>query len=361
MTKGLKAIGAVLTSCLILISCGEAETQEEKILRPVVYHEVGFEGAESQRTFNGTAETEKSINLSFRNSGIITLLDINVGQMVRKGNLLAKLDNVQARLGYEQAVSVMNSAESQLKTTNLNYDRVRALYEKGSASLSDFENAKNSQRTAENSLESAKRSVEIQQEQINYGFIYASEDGVIASVNAELDETVSPGQTIAVLNAGSKKNINVGIPESIINNVRLEDVVEIQFPALGSQLFDGVVTEISPTVNRSTATYPVQIDLVDASENIRAGMAANVTFDFGRQSGSELIVPAKSVGEDSQGRFVFLVVEQGDSTATVQKTRVEVGQLTSIGFQIQNGLTAGQKIATAGLQTLIDGQDVLLQ
>lgn len=360
MTKRLIPVSAVIILSLILISCSEAETQEKKIIRPVVYEEVGFQGGESQRTFNGTAETEKSINLSFRSSGIITLLDMNVGQMVQRGDLLARLDNVQARLGYEQAVSAMNSAESQLQTANLNYNRVRSLYEKGSASLSDFENAKNSQRTAENSLESAKRSVDIQQEQINYGFIYAPEDGVIASVNAEPDETVSPGQTISVLNAGSRKTINVGIPESIINYVREDASVGIQFPALGSQIFEGVVTEVSPTVSRSTSTYPVQVGLMGESDNVRAGMAANVTFNFRGQGESSLVVPAKSVGEDSRGRFVFLVVETGDSLATVQKQRIEVGELTSIGFQVVDGLTAGQKIATAGLQTLIDGQEVLL-
>jgi RND family efflux transporter MFP subunit len=185
--------------CLIILnsSCKEEKPVEE-ILRPVKYSEVSFLGGDKARIFSGTAKTEKIINLSFRNTGIITLLDMKLGQQVKKGQLLAKLDNVQSRLNYESAIESKNSAESQMNTSKLNLNRIRTLYEKGSSSLSDYEAAKNSYRTAVASFESSKRSVAIQQEQIRYGYLYAPEDGAIAAVNSEVDENVSPGQTIGV-------------------------------------------------------------------------------------------------------------------------------------------------------------------
>ena len=119
------------------LACSSEEPQVQKVLRPVKYQEVGFISNSKVRTFSGTAQSDKIINLSFRNSGIITQLNIKLGQKVRRGQLLAKLDNVQARLAYEQSVTQLNSAASQMNTAKLNLNRVRALYEKGSASFSD--------------------------------------------------------------------------------------------------------------------------------------------------------------------------------------------------------------------------------
>lgn len=359
--KYLKTNGWAL-ACLILLAtaCGGEETQEAKVLRPVIFQEVGYESALEMRTFSGLAETDKVINLSFRNSGIITFFNIRLGQVVKKGQLLARLDNVQARLGLEQAQASLTSAESQMNTAKLGYDRIRSLYEKGSASLSDFENAKNSWQTAQSSYASAQRSVDIQKEQINYGYIYAPENGIIAAVNAEVDENVSPGQVVSVLNAGDEMTIALGMPESVINQVRECSNVTVTFPALVGQSFEGQVTEVSPAVDRNTATYPVKVTLLAPTEEVKSGMASNVTFSFGQRAEDALIIPAKAVGEDSKGRFVFLVNEQGGAT-TIKKQHIRIGELTPAGFEVLSGLTEGQKIATAGLQTLLDGQEVVLK
>ncbi len=345
----------------MLSACSTEEVQEKKTLRPVVYQEVGYASALEARSFNGTAETDKVINLSFRSGGIITTFNIRLGQVVRKGQLLAQLDNVQSRLALEQAQASLASAESQMNTAKLGYDRIRSLYEKGSASLSDFENAKNSYQTAQSSYASAQRSVDIQKEQVNYGYIYAPENGVIAAVNTEIDENVNPGQVVAVLNAGNQMTISLGMPESVINEVKECKNVGVTFPAIGNKIFEAQVTEVSPAVDRNTATYPVKVTLLAATEEIKSGMAANVKFSFGQLEQEVIVIPAKAVGEDSMGRFVFLIEEKGASEGIIRKQHIQIGDLTARGFQVKSGLKEGQKIATAGLQTLLDGQEVSLK
>lgn len=360
----MKQLIKILTVPILLIvtSCGSEEKKEEKLIRPVRYEQVGFLGGDKIRTFSGTARTEKIINLSFRANGIITEHDLKIGQRVKKGQLLAKLDNVQSRLNYESAVASLNSAESQMNTAKLAFDRVRSLYEKGSSSLSDFEAAKNSYNTAQQSYESAKRSVAIQRDQINYGYLVAPEDGIISAVNSEIDENVTPGQTIAVLNAGTDMEISLGIPESSINRVQQDMPVQISFSSLAGKTYGGKVTEVAPAVDANTATYPLRVQVTDPTDEIKSGMAANVTFDLGdhKADNTVLVVPTHAVGEDSNGRFVFLIEEEGD-VAKVKKHQVAIGDLTANGFEVTSGLKAGQKIATAGLQTLLDGQEVRLQ
>lgn len=355
---------SVIAMMLLLFACGGEEKKEEQVVRPVRYQEVGIVETGTVRTFSGTAQTEKSINLSFRSNGIITQFNIELGQKVSQGQLLAQLDNVQARLSYETALTSLNSAQSQMNTAKLSLDRVRTLYEKGSVSLSDFEAAKNSYKTAQQSYESAQKSVAIQKEQINYGALYAPLSGIIASVSAEINENVSPGQTIAVLNAGQSMEISLGIPESVINEVKRDLEVNISFSALSNKKFKGVVSEVSPSLDANSATYPVRIRLISPSDEIKSGMAANVTFNFGdetapTQNQKKILIPASAVGEDSQGRFVFLI-EEKNAKAFVKKQVINVGQITADGFEVESGLKVGQKIATSGLQTLLDGQEVRL-
>lgn len=346
---------------LAVVSCGEKEKKEVVVVRPVKYEEVSYLGGDKRRTFSGTAKTEKVINLSFRNSGIITELNMKLGQHVKKGQLLGRLDNVSARLNYESSIESKNSSESQMNTAKLNLNRVRTLYEKGSASLSDYEDAKNSYRTAVASFESSKRSVAIQKDQIQFGYLYAPEDGDIASVSAEVDENVTPSQAIGVLNAGTAIEIELGLPESIINAVKKDMKVKVNFAAIKGKEFDAVITEVAPALNRDTSTYPVTVTVSDTDERIKSGMAANVLFEFVDEAITEkvIVVPASAVGEDGTSRFVFLV--EGDKNkAQVKKQAITIGNLTPEGFEVVDGLKLGQKVATAGLQTLLDGQEVKL-
>lgn len=356
---------SILTLLMIFSfgSCKQKEEQKEKVLRPVKYQVVGTMDAQKIRSFSGVARAGDEIELSFRSNGIITTLNARVGQKVKKGDLIAKLDNVQANLSYEQSVSALNTANSSMKTAKSSLERVKSLYEKGGQSLSDYEAVKNSYQSALDQYESAKRNKSIQQSQINYGYIYAPKDGIIAVKNNEPNENVSAGQVIAVLNAGEQINIMVGLPENVINKVEPGMEVIIVFSAM-EERFKGSVIEIAPVVDASSATYPVKIDITNPTNAVKPGMSASVTFNFGNtksEADHALVVPVKAVGEDGDGNFVFVIESSDNKTGQIKKQRIEIGELTSDGFKIKSGLSSGQKIATAGLQTLLDGQKVRLQ
>ena len=114
----------------------------------------------------------------------------------------------------------------------------------------------------------------------------------------------------------------------------------------------------------NAATFPVDIEILNPTADIRPGMAANVTFNFGNGESAQdnmLVVPVKAVGEDGNGNFVFLIESDDSKTGVVKRQQVEIGQMTTDGFEIKSGLSQGQFIATAGLQTLLEGQKVRLQ
>lgn len=353
---------AFLSVGLLLTACKEEKKETQEVLRPIKYETVGTASAQNVRTFSGTAAAGDEIDLSFRSSGIVTVLNIAVGNSVKKGQLLARLDNVQANLAYEQSVSALSTARSSMNTAKSSLDRIKSLYEKGSSSLSDYEKARNSYQSAKDQYDSAKKSRDIQKSKVDYGYIYAPKTGVIAKKNIGKNENVSAGQVIATLNAGTDLNVKVGLPESIINKTKLGMVAELKFSAIEDKTFEGSVIEISPVVDGNTSLYPVELDIKNPGNVIKPGMAVSITFNFNDDSITDntLIIPVKAVGEDANGNFVFIVSSEDGKTGTVKKKTIEIGTLTSIGFEVKSGLDAGDKIATAGLQTLLDGQKVKL-
>ncbi len=360
----MKSIYYTLLAVLILSSaCSDKKETVQKVkLRPVKYAEVSYSGIGQIRSFNGTARSDKEINLSFRTSGILTTLNISAGQKVSKGELLAQIDNTEARLSLEQSLSSLNSAKANLNTNTSTLDRTKILFEKGSASLSDYENAKSSFASANADFESAKRTVQIQKKQVGYGIIYAPADGIIAAKNVENNENVSSGEAIAVLNAGTFMEISLGMPENVINRVHKGMKIKAKFSALQTKIFDGIVNEISPSVESKSATYPVRIKLLGQTNDVRSGMAANITFTFPKTENKEaLIVPISAVGADSKGNFVYLIEKQSETVGLIKKQHFTIGDLSPIGFEVVKGLKSGQIVATAGLQTLLDGQKVSLK
>ena len=165
--KTIPRILLVATSVLMLSACGEEPTTEEPVIRPVLYQMVGYAGGSQERTISGTSQSDQVIKLSFRSNGILSELNMTLGQKVAQGDLLGKLDNIQAQLNYENSISAKNAAESRMKTAKLNLDRIKALYEKGGSSLSDLEAAKDVYRTAQQDYNSSLRNVDIQKDQIN--------------------------------------------------------------------------------------------------------------------------------------------------------------------------------------------------
>ena len=354
---------SILAIAVLFSSCGKEEEVVEEILKPIKYQEVGTADSFNQRTFSGTAQSGDEIDLSFRNSGIVTVLNISVGQEVKKGALLAKLDNVSANLAYEQSGSALSTAKSSMYTAKSNLDRVRSLYEKGSTSLSDYEQARNNYQTAKDQYDSALKSRDIRRTEVEYGFIYAPKDGVIAVKSVETNENVSAGQLVGVMNAEGDLEVRVGLPETVINKTELGMKTDMKFSAIENESYVGVVKEISPVIDGNTALYPVKLNIEGDFSKIKPGMAANITFSFNNEEieDNAMIIPVKSVGEDGKGNFVFVVNSKDGKVGTVEKRPIEIGTLTSNGFHVLKGLKLGDKIAVAGLQTLLDGQKVKLQ
>ncbi|MFY0652297.1 MAG: efflux RND transporter periplasmic adaptor subunit [Cyclobacteriaceae bacterium] len=362
MKKYYKIPGWSVLIALTIFACSKKEQTKEEVIRPVMYEKVVLGGGNQQRTFSGTASSGTATRMSFKVSGNVQSLRVKDGDEVKKNQLLVTVDDSDFKLQYEQSDAAVKNADAVEKQAKSNYERIRSLYENGSTSLSDFENARANYESAKANESSAKQSRKLARAQLEYCKLYAPIEGSVSSLSVEVNENVSAGQTIMVLSSEGDLEVTLGLPESYITNVNVQDQVEISFSAIPNEVFKGVVSEVSFSINNQTATYPVVVKLIGDTKSMRPGMAASVTFSINTSKPGQpdlLMVPVQAVGEDEVGNFVF-IVEAAEEHYTIKRRAVTIGQLTATGFEIADGLEEGELIATAGLQTLLEGMKVKL-
>ncbi len=380
----------LLSLILFFLSCKEKSVETIKKIRPIKYSKVVQSSGLETHSFSGVAKAQNETNLSFKVAGTLSAVKVELGDRVRKGQLIATIDpadyNIstnQARSQKEGSLANVQSAEAnakaaqtQLINAQATYDRVASLYENNSVSLSDYQNAKagldaakaqydaaNSQiKAATTQVNSADQQIKAATNQVNYTRLVSPMNGVITAVQVESNEIVNSGKVIVTVSSLGRPEVEVGVPEVFINRIKKGQKVNITFSTSPGQIFEGTVDQVAYASGNSP-TYPVIVDLNKEAEQIRPGMAANATFVFsnGKQNGkSKMVVPIAAVGKDNSGNFVFILNKKSDGVYVAEKKIITIGELMPDGFELISGLKGGEILATAGLKSLMTGSEVKL-
>jgi RND family efflux transporter MFP subunit len=359
MTRALK-FPVIVAAVAVSATCAKQEPVHEEVLRPVRTDRVVSSGDERVRVFSGLVRAGVESRLSFRVIGTVQRLPVAVGQTVRAGQLIAQIDPHDYELQVQEAEAGLEQARAARRNAEAERDRVRELYENDNASRAQWDQARTGAEASAAQVESLAKRLELARRRLSYTTLTAPTDGAIVSVSAEVNENVQAGQTIVTLSSGSQPEVVVAIPGSLISGVTEGASVSVSLDALPGEDFDAVVTEVGVAATDST-TFPVTVRLSSASAAVRPGMAAEVSLRFAAVGDDDRIfVPAAAVGEDRDGRFVFLLEPQGDGTAIVRRHAVDVGELTTEGLEVTRGLDDGAVIVTAGVRRLEDGRRVRL-
>ena len=345
---------------LFLLGCSSQE-QEQEIIRPVRYTQVYATGGTRVRTFTGVAQAGMESRLSFKVPGTIKSIPVQVGDRVRRGQLIADLDETNFRLQVQQAEAALSQAQAQARNAGANYERVRALYENQNASRSDLDGARTANESAEAGVRAAEKQLELVQLQLSYARLTAPMTGAIASVDVEVSENVGAGQQVVILTSGTDIEVRLTVPEVLIAKMQEGSKVSVTFDALADRTFPATIREVGVSATEAGTAYPVTVRLDRKDDAIRPGMAATVACRFESIDERErFIIPSQAVTEDRQGRFVFIVEPLAEEAGfgTVLRKSVTVGELTAEGIEIFEGLTDGDLLVTAGVSRVQEGQKV---
>ena len=352
---------ALLASFLAGAGCDSGSDVIEETLRPVRYITVSDDSAFRDRSFSGSSKSSLESRLSFKVSGTVINVPVQIGQRLRAGDLIAEIDPASYVLQAQQAQASLVEAQANDRRAAANYDRTKGLYANDNASLNDLESARAQAESAQAVVAAASKALEIARLNVSYTKLTADTDCSIASLSIEVNENVTSGQQVAVVSCGEEYEVTLDLPESLIGEVDEYTPVSVRFGAIPDQVFSGEVSEVAVASGAGSAAFPVVIKIAGSHPSLRSGLAADVTFQF--DSASErggVVLPVTAVINDPAGTFVF-VAEPADveGESVVRRRDVTLGELTQSGIEIVNGVQIGDNIITAGLSVIRDGQRVL--
>lgn len=348
--------------CSLIVGCSEPEKEKkEDPIRPVRTEVISPSTTGQERNFAGVSQAGVNSKLSFRVSGLIESIPVQVGEKVEQGQLVASLNSRDIELESQQAEAGLQQAKAEARNAAARYKRVRSLYESESASRNELDSARAASEAAQASVVQTNKQLELAQQKLSYTKLTSPVTGCsVSAVQADINETVNAGQTIVVVTCGENLEVEVSVPETLISQINSGDKVKVRFNALPGRTFIAVVSEVGIDVTGSTV-YPVTVQLDEVAAELRAGMAADVTFNFKDQSGQPRIyVPSHALLADGDGKFVYLYEAIDGSVGKVVRRQVEIGEFSISGVHVLSGIAEGDRIITAGINHLTDGRKVKL-
>lgn len=345
----LAALMAILISAGIS-GCGEKEaskkTETQVILKPVRTLTVSL-GSTTTKSFTGVVEANKTAELGFRVSGELKIVNSKEGDFVNKGQVLAVLDQTDFKIK-------LNASQADFERAASEFKRAKRLIKQGAISTADFEKLKAQQSNAKAQLESA-------QQNLKYTELKAPFSGVIAKQFLQNFEKIPSSVTFAIIQDLSAFEVQINLPESVMIKIKREEddrAVYAVFDGNQDKHYPLTFKEVSTRADEKTQTYAVKFVMDSPKDiNLLPGMSARVFAEHrsGSEGLTEVYVPAHSVLEDSQGRFVYLAVDSNTDSAEVQRRAVVVGELNENGLQVLRGLDIGDKVITAGMSKISQG------
>ena len=345
----------------LLISCNSQKEIQENVFRPVRYQQVtSFHGA-SERTYPGISRPGMEAKMSFRVAGKLTNFDMAIGETLKRGQLIASLDDNDISLKYDRELAVFKNTKMQMGTAKSNLFRVKSLYENNNVALGEYEIAKDKYANAKTEFEAQHRMVDLRKRELSYYQMHSPIDGIVTSVSAVQNENIQAGQVLLAMQVVGDIKVNIGLPEQVISKVESGQGVQVVFPSMPLKKYSGKIIEISYAADKNSSTFPVTVALDHADEHIRPGMSANVSFNFiSDHSAHALLIPIHTVSQEEKGNYIYTVSPEGGGFGTVHQRRVELGELKHNQFEVLKGLDEGELLVTAGISYMNDGLKVRL-
>jgi len=305
------------------------------------------DAAASTYTLSGTLQPRYSSQLGFRIAGKIIERTVEVGDRVRQGQVLYRLDPEDSQLQLQVAESDLAAAQSQLQLVVAEEKRLAELKRTNSASQSDYDIALSARDTARARLDSAERRWQLAKNQREYCALTADQDGLVVKLYAEVGQVVAAGQGVLQWVQGDELEAVVSVPESLLSTVQ-NDHAQISFWSLPDQRIEGHLREISPIADPASRTYDARFQLKDRLPGLALGMTATVHLIRAQRDGMRL--PMGAVANAGDRPIVWRILDEGH----VQAVPVQISKYEKDSAIVTGDLHPGDLVVSAGAQRIDD-------
>jgi RND family efflux transporter MFP subunit len=317
--------------------------------------EVPEPGRMPKRLFGGVVRAADRADLAFRIAGRVADLNVDIGDSVRQGGVLARLDPAIPQLRQQQATATVSRVEASLEERRRRLDVQQRLYTAGHTTLQSLRAAALEVSTGEAELRDAHAALALATRDVADSALVAPHDGVVAAREVERNSEVSAGQIVLRIDGTGTLEVASSLPANLVESARVGTRVEVSVTAVPFPLI-GIVSRIGGR-GESGLSFPVIVTLPPEARDrgVRPGMVVDLLLAGGGDA--DLIVPLTAVvpGSEAGRGHVFVLSSDGRS---VVRRAITVGGVGDDGVRVRAGLSAGERIVSVGAAFLSDGAAV---
>ena len=349
---GLLCISVALTAC-------KEKTEIMEEIRAIKTITVNEQATEQIRKLSGLVAAVDSSGLSFQVGGQVESVEVDIGDRVKKNQVLAVLDPEPYQLEVDAVGAELVKARANVVNTKSEYDRQQRVYEQGAGAKSDLDSAEYNYRAARSAVDYQIARLDQANRNLRKTKLLSPYDGTIAWRAVNPHEEVKVGQKVFEIDAKGAMEVQLAVPETNIDRIHIDDPVTITFPTLPGESAKGRISFIGSAAVKANA-FPVKVELIDPNEKVKPGMTAEANLsmkDENQQPG--YLVPFQALLPSPEANRGYAFVYDPE-TSTVKKTAVRSRGSEQKKVIVYEGLAAGDIIAVAGVSFLADGMKVKL-
>lgn len=339
-----------------LAACGAAPEEHAVVPRPVLTQVVELSSEQTVGPFVGTTQPRHQTVRSFQLAGRVLSRDVAVGDLVVEGQELARLDSTTQEFQLASARADVANAQAQFGNLAAAEERARALTESGTSAQAQLDAATTAKQTAEAQLAQASANLTRAEDQVGYTRIVAEFDGVVVSVDAEVGQVVSAGQSILTIAKPDDRDAVFDVPETLAATLAIGDTVVVRTLGASGQSTEGTVREIAPLAEGVARTRRVRLTLTDPAPVFRLGSMSQASWQLPLASPT-VVVPSTAILTRDGATFVWIA---DPATSTVARHAVVTAPAATGTTSITSGVADGDLLVVVGVNSLVEGQAVAL-
>jgi RND family efflux transporter MFP subunit len=344
---------AIALAIALLSACGKPPTPVEAA-RPVIAMPAKAGDAAEAAQFPGEVHARYEMPLSFRVPGQLISRDAHLGDTVKKGQVLARVDDADAGRNQASAQAALEAAEHRLAFATQQRDRDDAQAKANLISQLQLDQTHDAYATALAGRDQARQQLALTQNQSRYTTLVADRDGRITSEQAEVGQVVAAGQAVFGFAWSGERDVFIDVPEDRIAGVTVGQVATVSLPSMPGHTWGGRVRDMSPAADPQARTYRIKVALDAGAADIPLGMTARVALSTGTSAAS-VRLPATALFHQGEHPAVW-VLRPGDSTLELRP--VTVLRYGERDVFIGDGLHAGEQVVMQGVHTVTAGEKV---
>lgn len=340
----------------VLSGCSEEKVETKETIRPVKVVEIAPAGEPRELHYSGSVRARTEMNLGFRVGGKITERLVNIGDRVKPGDILARIDATDYQLAVTSAEADLLAAEKQVRTTALAKLRAEQLFSKSFSSQAQLDQATLLYDQAVSTRDAAASSLSQAKNQVNYTDLKADQNGIVTIVNADIGQVVGTGTPVVTVAVDGEKEVEIAVPETDIAEFKPGKPVGVRFWSDDMLVLDGHVREVSGSADPRSRTFSVRVSLPNDGR-VLLGMTA--TVEAAAESSAPLVSIPLSALSKKDGQNIVWIVDRDFST--VHARPIKLADFADNGVRVAEGLGAGDLVVAAGTQFMAEDLKVRLQ